>query len=50
MIVDRAAATGAPWATLSEATLATIGAAYVPGLLPGNPLDMWGTGDGWPRR
>ncbi|MFT4038769.1 MAG: acetate--CoA ligase family protein [Thermomicrobiales bacterium] len=50
MIVDRAAAIGAPWATLGEGTLAAIGAALEPGLQPGNPLDMWGTGDDWPRR
>lgn len=47
MIVDRAAAFSVPWANLGEGTIAAIGNALDPGLQPGNPLDMWGTGKDW---
>ncbi len=47
MIVDRAAALDVPWAALGEATLAEIAGALEPGLQPGNPLDMWGSGKEW---
>ena len=47
MIVDRAAALGVSWASLGEATLCEIADALEPGLQPGNPLDMWGTGRAW---
>ena len=47
LIVDRAAAFDVPWAELSEATLAEIAGALEPGLQPGNPLDMWGSGKDW---
>ena len=47
LIVDRAAALGVPWAALGEATLGAIARALEPGLQPGNPLDMWGSGKAW---
>ena len=47
LIVDRAAALGVSWASLGEATLCEIAGALEPGLQPGNPLDMWGTGRAW---
>ncbi|MCA9863670.1 MAG: acetate--CoA ligase family protein, partial [Thermomicrobiales bacterium] len=47
MIVDRATALDVPWAALGEATLGELAAALEPGLQPGNPLDMWGTGKAW---
>ena len=47
MIVDRAAALDVPWAALGEATLREIASALEPGLQPGNPLDMWGSGKAW---
>ena len=47
MIVDRAAAFGVPWAALGEPALTEIAGALEPGLQPGNPLDMWGSGKVW---
>lgn len=47
MIVDRAAVLDVPWADLGAATLGEIAAALEPGLQPGNPLDMWGSGKDW---
>lgn len=47
MIVDRAAAIGVPWADLGVETLTEIASALEPGLQPGNPLDMWGSGKEW---
>jgi acyl-CoA synthetase (NDP forming) len=47
MVVDRAAALDVPWAALGKTTLGEIGSALEPGLQPGNPLDMWGSGNDW---
>jgi acyl-CoA synthetase (NDP forming) len=47
LIVDRAAAIGVPWADLCAETLAEFASALEPGLQPGNPLDMWGSGKNW---
>ncbi len=43
-VADVAAAVGVPFAPISEATKRRLGAVLDPGLAPGNPLDVWGTG------
>jgi acetate---CoA ligase (ADP-forming) len=43
-VVDVAAAVGVPFAPLTEATRARLAVVLDPGLEPGNPLDVWGTG------
>jgi acyl-CoA synthetase (NDP forming) len=43
-VADVAAAVGVPFAPISEATKGRLGAVLDPGLAPGNPLDVWGTG------
>ena len=43
-VADVAASLGVPFAPLSEATKQRLGAVLDPGLDPGNPLDVWGTG------
>jgi acyl-CoA synthetase (NDP forming) len=43
-VADVAAAVGVPFATLDEATKQRLAAVLDPGLEPGNPLDVWGTG------
>jgi acyl-CoA synthetase (NDP forming) len=44
MVVDLADQLGAPFAALSPATVDRLSALLDPGLLPTNPLDVWGTG------
>jgi acyl-CoA synthetase (NDP forming) len=43
-VADVAAAAGVPFAPLSEATRKRLAEVLDPGLEPGNPLDVWGTG------
>ncbi len=43
-VADLADELGVPFAALGEATYATLAALLDPGLEPGNPLDVWGTG------
>jgi acyl-CoA synthetase (NDP forming) len=43
-VADVAASVGVPFAPLSQATKARLAAVLDPGLEPGNPLDVWGTG------
>jgi acyl-CoA synthetase (NDP forming) len=43
-VADVAAAAGVPFAPIGEATRQRLAAALDPGLEPGNPLDVWGTG------
>jgi acyl-CoA synthetase (NDP forming) len=43
-IADVAASVGVPFAPLSSATKKRLAAVLDPGLEPGNPLDVWGTG------
>ena len=43
-VADVAACAGVPFAPLSEATKRRLAAVLDPGLEPGNPLDVWGTG------
>jgi acetate---CoA ligase (ADP-forming) len=43
-VADVAAAVGVPFAPLTEGTRARLAAVLDPGLEPGNPLDVWGTG------
>ncbi|HEY3982014.1 MAG TPA: acetate--CoA ligase family protein [Streptosporangiaceae bacterium] len=43
-IVDLADTLGVPFAPLSAATTDRLAGLLDPGLLPGNPLDVWGTG------
>ncbi len=43
-VADVAAAVGVPFAPLSEQTRQRLAAVLDPGLEPGNPLDVWGTG------
>jgi acyl-CoA synthetase (NDP forming) len=43
-VADLAAELGVPFAALSEATRARLAQVLDPGLTPGNPLDIWGTG------
>ena len=43
-VADVAAAVGVPFAPISEATKRRLAAVLDPGLAPGNPLDVWGTG------
>jgi acetate---CoA ligase (ADP-forming) len=43
-VADVAAALGVPFAALGEATRQRLAAVLDPGLEPGNPLDVWGTG------
>src|SRR3954447_14577544 len=44
LTADVAHALGLPFAELSVSTMATLEALLDPGLVPGNPLDVWGTG------
>jgi len=44
LFADLAADEGAPFAAVSEATLARVAETLDPGLDAGNPLDAWGTG------
>lgn len=44
LVVDVADRLGVRFATVGPATLARLGAVLDPGLVPGNPLDVWGTG------
>ncbi len=44
MVVDLADQVGAPFSPLAEATVARLSDLLDPGLIPGNPLDVWGTG------
>jgi acetate---CoA ligase (ADP-forming) len=43
-VADMAASLGVPFAPLGEATKRRLEAVLDPGLEPGNPLDVWGTG------
>jgi acyl-CoA synthetase (NDP forming) len=43
-VADVAVAVGVPFAPLGEATRRRLAAVLDPGLEPGNPLDVWGTG------
>jgi acyl-CoA synthetase (NDP forming) len=43
-VADVAASLGVPFAPLGEATKGRLAAVLDPGLEPGNPLDLWGTG------
>jgi acetate---CoA ligase (ADP-forming) len=43
-VADVAASVGVPFAPLAEATRRRLAAVLDPGLEPGNPLDVWGTG------
>jgi acyl-CoA synthetase (NDP forming) len=43
-VADVAAAVGVPFAPLASATRERLAAILDPGLEPGNPLDVWGTG------
>ncbi len=43
-VADLAQQLGVPFAVIGEATRARIAAVLDPGLEPGNPLDIWGTG------
>jgi acetate---CoA ligase (ADP-forming) len=43
-VADVAASVGVPFAPLGEATRQRLAAVLDPGLEPGNPLDVWGTG------
>jgi acyl-CoA synthetase (NDP forming) len=43
-VADLAAAVGVPFAPLTEETRRRLAAVLDPGLEPGNPLDVWGTG------
>jgi acyl-CoA synthetase (NDP forming) len=43
-VADLADRLGVPFAAIGERTRARLGALLDPGLEPGNPLDMWGTG------
>ncbi len=43
-VADLAAELGVPFAPIGPATAARLGQAIDPGLEPGNPLDVWGTG------
>jgi acyl-CoA synthetase (NDP forming) len=43
-VADVAAAVGVPFAPVSEDTKQRLAAVLDPGLEPGNPLDVWGTG------
>src|SRR3954451_3858149 len=44
LTADVAHGLGVPFAELSASTTATLEALLDPGLVPGNPLDVWGTG------
>ena len=44
LVADVAEAEGVPFAPLTDATRATIGALLDPGLVVANPLDVWGRG------
>jgi acetate---CoA ligase (ADP-forming) len=43
-VADVAAAVGVPFAAISRMTSDRLAAVLDPGLAPGNPLDLWGTG------
>jgi acyl-CoA synthetase (NDP forming) len=43
-VADLAAELGVPFAPIGPATVGRLAAALDPGLHPGNPLDVWGTG------
>ncbi len=43
-VADLAAELGVPFAPIAPATASRLAAALDPGLRPGNPLDVWGTG------
>ena len=43
-VADLAAELGVPFAPIAPATVGRLAAALDPGLHPGNPLDVWGTG------
>ncbi len=43
-VADLAAELGVPFAPLTAETIGRLGAVLDPGLEPGNPLDVWGTG------
>jgi acetate---CoA ligase (ADP-forming) len=43
-VADVAAAVGVPFAPIGDATRQRLAAVLDPGLEPGNPLDVWGTG------
>jgi acyl-CoA synthetase (NDP forming) len=43
-VVDIAEAVGVPFAEIGPATVSRLGALLDPGLVPANPLDVWGTG------
>jgi acetate---CoA ligase (ADP-forming) len=45
-VVDVAESVGVPFAQIGAATMARLAALLEPGLTPGNPLDVWGTGAG----
>ena len=45
-VVDVAESVGIPFARIGPATTARLTALLDPGLTPGNPLDVWGTGAG----
>jgi acetate---CoA ligase (ADP-forming) len=43
-VVDMAAELGVPFAAIAPATVARLSELLDPGLIPANPLDVWGTG------
>jgi acetate---CoA ligase (ADP-forming) len=45
-VADLAEDVGVPFAAISEATKARLAKILDPGLIPANPLDVWGTGSG----
>ena len=49
LMSDLAADAGVQFAALSDATIETLRANLDPGLLPGNPADLWGSGHDWQR-
>jgi acyl-CoA synthetase (NDP forming) len=49
MLVDLAADLGVPFARLSPATMQVLSENLDPGLEPGNPADLWGSGRDWQR-
>ena len=44
LVADVAHRLGVPFATLAAATTERLGGLLDPGLVPGNPLDVWGRG------
>lgn len=44
-VVDQAELLGVPFASIGPGTVATLAGLLDPGLVPANPLDVWGNGD-----